>query len=130
MIKHKIKVRGFHCDIYGHVNNARYLEFLEEVRWEWLNSMASMEFLMKRRISFVIVSITIHYRSAAFLNDELEVTAELKHITNRSGIVSQKITRVSDSKLISDAEVTFVLLDTQSGKSIIIDEELKNMMVK
>ena len=25
----KIKVRGFHLDVYQHVNNARYLEFLE-----------------------------------------------------------------------------------------------------
>ena len=29
----KIKVRGFHLDVYQHVNNARYLEFLEEARW-------------------------------------------------------------------------------------------------
>ena len=33
---HNIKVRGFHTDLYGHVNNARYLEFLEEARWEFL----------------------------------------------------------------------------------------------
>jgi len=26
---HEIKVRGFHTDMFGHVNNARYLEFLE-----------------------------------------------------------------------------------------------------
>lgn len=25
-----IKVRGYHIDLYSHVNNARYLEFLEE----------------------------------------------------------------------------------------------------
>ncbi len=25
-----IKVRGFHIDVFQHVNNARYLEFLEE----------------------------------------------------------------------------------------------------
>ncbi len=27
-----IKVRGYHLDIYSHVNNGRYLEFLEEGR--------------------------------------------------------------------------------------------------
>lgn len=26
----QIHVRGYHLDGYGHVNNARYLEFLEE----------------------------------------------------------------------------------------------------
>lgn len=29
----QIKVRGYHLDVYQHVNNARYLEFLEEARW-------------------------------------------------------------------------------------------------
>ena len=29
----EIKVRGYHLDIYAHVNNARYVEFLEEARW-------------------------------------------------------------------------------------------------
>jgi thioesterase III len=28
-----IKVRGYHLDVFSHVNNARYLEFLEEARW-------------------------------------------------------------------------------------------------
>jgi len=34
-----IKVRGYHLDFYQHVNNARYLEFLEEARWEWLENL-------------------------------------------------------------------------------------------
>jgi len=32
----QIKVRGYHEDRFGHVNNARYLEFLEEARWAHL----------------------------------------------------------------------------------------------
>ncbi|MBK8344446.1 MAG: hypothetical protein IPL12_14680 [Bacteroidetes bacterium] len=30
MLTHEIKVRGFHCDMFGHVNNARYLNFLKK----------------------------------------------------------------------------------------------------
>lgn len=30
----QIKVRGYHLDVYQHVNNARYPEFLEEARWD------------------------------------------------------------------------------------------------
>ncbi len=28
-----IRVRGYHVDLFRHVNNARYLELLEEGRW-------------------------------------------------------------------------------------------------
>jgi len=31
----QIKVRNYHLDRFGHVNNARYLEFLEEGRWTY-----------------------------------------------------------------------------------------------
>ncbi|BBI61564.1 hypothetical protein HSBAA_28700 [Vreelandella sulfidaeris] len=31
----QLRVRGYHLDGYGHVNNARYLEFMEEGRWDF-----------------------------------------------------------------------------------------------
>lgn len=34
----KLTVRNYHLDGYGHVNNARYLEFLEEARWAFLRN--------------------------------------------------------------------------------------------
>ena len=71
---HTIKVRGFHCDMFGHVNNARYLEFLEEVRWEWLNRNTNFDFFEKKNMSFVVVSITINYKLTSVLNYDLDIT--------------------------------------------------------
>ncbi len=123
-----IKVRGFHTDLFGHVNNARYLEFLEEARWDWLNQMTSFDYFIKRNLSFVVVTITINYRHPAILNDSLNISVEIKNIGNRSSTVHQKVTRQIDNKLIADADVTFALIDNSTGKSIILDEELKAML--
>ncbi len=38
----QIKVRGYHLDVYQHVNNARYLEFLEEARWDGLGEQRKL----------------------------------------------------------------------------------------
>lgn len=35
----KLTVRNYHLDGYGHVNNARYLEFLEEARWTFFQEI-------------------------------------------------------------------------------------------
>ena len=35
MHESEVRVRGFHVDVYQHVNNARYLEFLEDARWHF-----------------------------------------------------------------------------------------------
>ena len=39
----KIVIRGYHLDAYRHVNNARYLEFLEEARWQYLDLISKDE---------------------------------------------------------------------------------------
>ena len=41
----QIKVRGYHLDGYQHVNNARYLEFLEEARWHGLENSDSFHWM-------------------------------------------------------------------------------------
>lgn len=130
MFTHQIKVRGFHCDLYGHVNNARYLELLEETRWEWLNSLTSFDFFEKKHLSFVVVSITIHYKRPSVLNDLLTISVELTHMTNRSATVHQKVIRNTDEKLIAEADVTFALVDNSAGRSVPLDDELKEVLTR
>ena len=57
----QIKVRGYHLDVYQHVNNARYLEFLE-ARWDGLENSDSFQWMTEKNIAFVVVNININYR--------------------------------------------------------------------
>ena len=127
---HTIKVRGFHCDMFGHVNNARYLEFLEEARWEWLNRIGPFDFFENKNLSFVVVNININYKRPSILNDELIITVELKSIGNKSAVVHQTITRKSDNKLIADADVTFAMVDNVTGRAIALDENMREILSK
>ncbi len=123
-----IKVRGFHTDMFGHVNNARYLEFLEEARWDWLNTYSSVDYFTHNNLSFVVVSVTINYRSPAVLNDELQISVEMKTMGNRSATVHQKLIRIADKKLIADADVTFAVIDNTTGKSVALNDEMRKML--
>lgn len=38
-----IKIRGYHIDHFGHVNHARYIEFLEEARWAYMDTRNLIE---------------------------------------------------------------------------------------
>ncbi|HAT24716.1 MAG TPA: thioesterase, partial [Pantoea septica] len=68
-----IKVRGYHLDVYQHVNNARYLEFLEEARWQWLEEADAFNWLQQQQLAFVVVNININYRRPAVLGDVLAI---------------------------------------------------------
>lgn len=121
----QIKVRGFHLDVYQHVNNARYLEFLEEARWDGLENSASFQWMMRHNIAFVVVNININYRRPAVLGDLLTVSSELKQLNGKSGILSQVITRGTEGDVVADAQITFVCIDLKTQKSLPLEGELR-----
>lgn len=124
MFEKKIRVRGYHLDVYNHVNHARYLEFLEEARWSYLEQKHPVEWFVKKGIGFVIVSININYKRAAVLNDLLNIQTKLKKTGTKSIVVEQVITLDGTETIVADAEITFVLVDLRTGTSLPLDEEL------
>ncbi|PLR38693.1 thioesterase [Chimaeribacter californicus] len=119
-----INVRGFHIDVYQHVNNARYLEFLEEARWEWLSALEGFQWMKDRHIAFIVVNININYRTPAVLGDRLRIDSRLERLNGRSGVVSQVVTRDRDGETVADAALTFVCIDLKSQKALPLEGEL------
>jgi thioesterase-3 len=124
----RIKVRGFHLDVYGHVNNARYLEFLEDARWTLIESEIDLEKWRQLGFGFTIVKITINYRKAARLNDVLDIQTRLEKLGGRSGVFKQEITLASTGEPVADAEVVFVILDLETRKATHLEGEIYNAL--
>ena len=124
----EIKVRGYHLDIYAHVNNARYVEFLEEARWALFDDSEVGKEMISRGFAFTVVNINVSYLSEARVNDVLTIITDMKKIGNKSITLSQKIFLKGDLRQVVDAEVTFVLVDIKTGKAAVIDEEIKSII--
>jgi thioesterase-3 len=119
----EIKVRGYHADFYGHVNNARYLEFFEEDRWAHLEAKIDLRKWAQQGIIFLVVNINVNYRRAVPVGETLVITTGLEKIGNRSVILHQKIFLKDSNDIAADALVTFVMTD-KSGKTVSMDEEM------
>lgn len=125
MRKTQIKVRGYHCDAYGHVNNARYLEFLEEGRWDFLQPAIDEHFFDYLNLLFVVVNININYRKPLVPNMLVEISVNSIEYFNSKIVFKQEVLDVENGVLCNTADVTFVLLDKDTGKPIPIREEIK-----
>lgn len=123
-----IKVRGYHLDVYQHVNNARYLEFLEEARWAWLEKLAAFRWMNDNRLAFIVVNININYRRPAVLGDELAIASHLVQLGGKSGVIGQTITLLPEGEAIADATLTFVCIDLCTQKAQPIVGELKQRL--
>ena len=107
----EIRVRGFHTDLYGHVNNARYLEFLEAARWQLFEDRDDFKRLMDGDENFVVVAISINYRRALVVNELAQVFTRLKSVGERSAVLYQEIRESKGGAICADAEITFVISD-------------------
>ena len=119
----EIKVRGYHADFYGHVNNARYLEFFEEDRWAHLESKIDLKKWATQGIIFLVVNINVNYRRAVPVGATLLVTTGLEEIGKRSVILQQKIFFKDSNELAADALITFVMTD-KTGRAVSMDGEM------
>ncbi|WP_435954907.1 YbgC/FadM family acyl-CoA thioesterase [Dryocola sp. BD626] len=124
----QIKVRGYHMDVYQHVNNARYLEFLEEARWEGLENTTGFQWMTERNIAFIVVNINISYRRPAVLGDVLRITSKLEQLNGKSGVLSQVVTLEPEGQAVADALLTFVCIDLKTQKSVPIEGELREKL--
>ena len=126
----KIKVRGYHLNMYQHVNNARYLEFLEEARWHYVESKLDLQEWIKDGLGFVVVNININYRKPASLNQILEIKSEMSKISHRSATIKQEIFLDGTTILIADVMVTFVIVDVHTGKAVPLDGKIMEVLKK
>ena len=123
----EIKIRGYHTDLYQHVNNARYLEFLEEGRWQLLEDHLDLEAFMATGLSFFVVNINISYKSQARPNDLVLVKSGLGKINNTSAVIKQQIINKNTGAVCVIADITFVIAD-KNGKPVKLEGDLKETL--
>jgi len=98
-----IRVRNYHLDGYGHVNNARYLEFLEEARWAFFEEhgfLSEIDGLM-----LVVVRTDIRYRRAAVDGDILRFEGRLKELVPGFGIKLNDNPQLAEEIISHNAKV-------------------------
>ena len=126
----EIIVRGFHIDVFSHVNNARYMEFMEEARWVVIEKYIGLKRMQAKGIIFVVVNININYRRPASMGDILELYIGLTKIGGKSAVFYQEIRLKGTDTVVVDAQVTFVFADKNTGKAVKIDDEIKSLIGK
>lgn len=109
-------VRSTEIDVNGHVNNAKYLEYLEWGREEWYEVHGlHYEVFSEMGIQTVTVNININYRKECKQGDKLSVTTTPERMGRTSYSLKQVIHNQA-GELCADAVVTSVTMDSETRK--------------
>ena len=112
-------------DHMNHVNNVRYLQWVQDIAEEHWKLLATQEML--NNFVWVVLSHHIEYRSAALLNDKINIKT---YVANSEGVVSTRhveMYHADTGKLLVKAQTQWCLLNAGSKKPIRIPTELKNI---
>ena len=110
------------------MNNARYLEFLEEARWAAFEKTVDLEQMARRGWAFTVVNININYRRPALMSDVLRIETRIAEWRRRSAIVRQEVINTRSGETVADADVTFVIFDTGKQQAAVLEGELLGMI--
>lgn len=126
----EITVRSWTLDLYGQVSNSKFLEFLEEARWNHFQGFFESGMFMDLGLAFVLVNVNLNYSAAARLGDILDIETGIKRFGDKSITLEHKITMRNNKKLILEGEVTFVVKDLEKGYAVPITGRMKDMFLR
>jgi YbgC/YbaW family acyl-CoA thioester hydrolase len=107
-----VTVRGYELDSFGHVNNAVYLNYLEQARWEILREKNLFGLFLEQGLILVVIETTIRYVDEASIFDSLLIKTDI-HRDEPYLIFKQKIYKNESKKLITKATIKTLLVDRE-----------------
>jgi acyl-CoA thioester hydrolase len=111
----RIEIRWRDLDAYGHVNQAVYLTYLEEVLDDWIRGVLGLA--EGQAWHYVAARVSIDYRAELRLADRQAVgTVRLERVGTKSVTASSEI-RAPDGRLAAEAELVIVARDPSTGES-------------
>ena len=118
---YEFKTRWKDLDLFGHVNNAVFLTYIEDARIMYFKRWNITE---KKR-SLIVASIKIDYLRQIVHPSDLIVGQKISRIGNSSFDIQSAIFLHNDPKPAANSVVSCVCFDYQQNKSVPVYDEIK-----
>jgi len=118
-------VRGYELDSRGHVNNAVYLSWAEELATAHAEAAGyGEEWSAKQGGGWVIRHTEITYHRPAVYGDEVELTVKVELVKGARGVRRTSIRRVADAELLAEVLTEWVWVRLSDGRPMPAPPEL------
>ncbi|MBE0690748.1 MAG: acyl-CoA thioesterase, partial [Anaerolineae bacterium] len=112
-------------DMIGHVNNATYLNYMEECGIQSLGAFGwSIQRLDAEDIAIVARRYQIAYKASAVWGDELLVTTYLSDVRRISAVRHFQIARADGGDLLASAQSQWAFIHPSSGQIARVPEAI------
>jgi len=123
-------IRTYHTDAFGHVNNSRHLELLEEARWQYAEQIGLIELMSEQNLGFIIIDMRLRFRVPVFEGEQIRVQTSLVTLGSASGEVKQLMYKTGQKPIALKSLFHFILIDRDSGGSVPIDGQIRDRLLE
>ena len=121
----KITVKTEDLDARNHVNNVRYVQWVQDIAEEnWIDNTSTT---IRDNYYWVMLSHHIQYKAEAVLGDDLLLKT---FVTKSEGLRSTRIVEIynqNTSKLLSSSETIWCLMSHETNKPTRITQEIVDL---
>jgi acyl-CoA thioester hydrolase len=125
LIQVPLSVRWRDLDAFNHVNNSKFLSYLEEARLRWMVTIPGE--WIDENVAPVVAAANINYRRPIEWPNELMVELFVERLGNTSVTIGHRILKADDaSVLYADGNVVMVWIAKQNGQAAALPESVRS----
>lgn len=110
------------CDMFNHVNNARYLTYLESARIAYYTRVSGLT--DPCTFDMTLASVKIDYIKPVFFGETVHVYSRTGRVGNKSWTLEHELRNAATGELVASAHTVIVHFDHDSGKSKPLPEDI------
>ena len=116
--EYPIVIREHHLDTFGHVNNATYLDILEEARWDLITRNGyGLEEVHRLKVGPTVLELQIRFVREIRNRQRVTIRTWLESYSGKIGKLAQQVRDEADD-LCTDALFTIGLFDLTARRLV------------
>lgn len=117
--KYPLKIIERHLDTFGHMNNASYLEVLEEARWDFINQRGyGMAKIRESALGPTILECNIKFMKELRLHQNVVIETQVMSYAGKIAMLKQVICN-DNNEPCAEAVFTIALFDLKARKLVL-----------
>lgn len=127
---HPIEVRYGDLDPQGHVNNARFLTYMEQARVAYYKHLGMWQGGSFLDFGAILAEVRVTFRKPIHWGDPLKVGMRITRLGNKSMTAEYRIENVQDGSEFANATAVLVAYDYHQACTVPVPEEWRKKIIE
>jgi len=123
-----LEARFGDTDMFGHVNNAKFLTYMEHARLQYFEDVIGGDRKAGKE-SVILAKVTCTYKKPLFFKDVVDVWVRVVRLGNKSFDQEYQLIRQADGAVVGIGHAVLVAYDYHEGQAIPVPDAWRERVI-